>query len=64
VPRDTGRYLSVYRNIPREARGKDEDQRLYLKSEGVNKKSERESELKSELLAEEESSDYVYRRLI
>jgi hypothetical protein len=31
VPRDTARYLSVYRSIPRETRGKDEDQRLYLK---------------------------------
>jgi hypothetical protein len=30
------RGVSVYRNIPREAKGKDEDQRLYLKSERVN----------------------------
>jgi hypothetical protein len=30
VPRDTARYLSVYRSIPSETRGKDEDLRLYF----------------------------------
>jgi hypothetical protein len=30
VSRDTARYLSVYRSIPSEMRGKDEDLRLYL----------------------------------
>jgi hypothetical protein len=30
VPRDTARYLIVYRSIPSETRGKDEDLRLYF----------------------------------
>jgi hypothetical protein len=31
VARDTASYRNVYRSIPRGTRGKDEDQRLYLK---------------------------------
>jgi hypothetical protein len=56
VSRDTARYLSVYRSIPRGTRGKDEDQRLYLKRRahapcGKERvvKSEPKSEPKSEV---------------